>query len=162
MRIGILGLGYVGLTLGIAAADCGVEVYGIEINQQIKDCLKQNRAHFYEPGLDAMIRRVNGKRFFVVDEFPDQTEFDAFVITVGTPLKRGKSSRILIISKLRCVRFKRSIPEKSLSCCAVRYPLVRRERLCCLILKNYREYRSRSCWWQCVRNGRWKEKQWKS
>lgn len=90
MRIGILGLGYVGLTLGIAAADCGVEVYGIEINQQIKDCLKQNRAHFYEPGLDAMIRRVNGKRFFVVDEFPDQTEFDAFVITVGTPLKKGE------------------------------------------------------------------------
>ncbi len=90
MRIGILGLGYVGLTLGIAAADCGIEVYGIEISQQIKDCLRQNRAHFYEPGLDAMIRRVNGKRFFVVDEFPKQAVFDAFVITVGTPLKKGE------------------------------------------------------------------------
>lgn len=90
MRIGILGLGYVGLTLGIAAADCGVEVYGIEISQQIKDCLKQNRAHFYEPGLDAIIKRVNGKHFFVVDEFPNELEFDAFIITVGTPLKKGE------------------------------------------------------------------------
>lgn len=27
MRIGIIGLGYVGLTLAIAAADCGIEVY---------------------------------------------------------------------------------------------------------------------------------------
>ena len=32
MRIGIVGLGYVGLTLGIVAADCGFEVFGTEIN----------------------------------------------------------------------------------------------------------------------------------
>ena len=37
--IGIIGLGYVGLTLGIAAADCGVVTYGVEINPHIKECL---------------------------------------------------------------------------------------------------------------------------
>lgn len=44
MRIGIIGLGYVGLTLAVAAASKGIDVYGIEINQHIKDCLKENRA----------------------------------------------------------------------------------------------------------------------
>lgn len=90
MRIGILGLGYVGLTLGIAAADNGVEVYGTEINSHIKACLKENRAHFFEPGLDAIIRRVNNKSFFCVDSFPEDKRFDAFIITVGTPLKKGE------------------------------------------------------------------------
>ena len=90
MRIGIIGLGYVGLTFGIAAADCGIEVFGVEINQHIKDCLKNNKSHFYEPGLDNLIKRHNDKKFFVVDEFPEDLVYDAFIITVGSPLKEGE------------------------------------------------------------------------
>lgn len=87
MRIGIIGLGYVGLTLAVAASAKGIDVYGIETNRHIKDCLKNGRAHFYEPGLDNLIRRNNNKTFHVVEKFPEGTEFDAFIITVGTPLK---------------------------------------------------------------------------
>ena len=86
MNIGIIGLGYVGLTLGIAAANQGVTVYGTEISQAIKDSLKQNKAHFFEPGLDNLIRRHNNKTFHVVESFPQDVKFDAFIITVGTPL----------------------------------------------------------------------------
>lgn len=86
MTIGIIGLGYVGLTLAIAAADAGVEVYGVEVNPHIKACLAENRAHFFEPGLDALIRKHNNKSFHVVEAFPQGTFFDAFIITVGTPL----------------------------------------------------------------------------
>lgn len=90
MRIGILGLGYVGLTLAIAASDKGIEVYGIEINPHIKQCLSENKAHFFEPGLNAIIRKVNNKNFFCVNSFPQNLKFDAFIITVGTPLKNNK------------------------------------------------------------------------
>lgn len=90
MKIGIIGLGYVGLTLAITAADCGVDVYGIEINKNIKKCLMENRAHFFEPGLDALIKRHNGKTFHCVEEFPQDVPIDVFVITVGTPLKEGE------------------------------------------------------------------------
>lgn len=93
MNIGIIGLGYVGLTLGIAAADKGINVYGIEVNQHIKDCLAQGKAHFYEPGIDNMIRRYSGKLFHVVEKFPKDVTFDAFVITVGTPLKGGDEGK---------------------------------------------------------------------
>lgn len=89
MRIGIIGLGYVGLTLGVAAAAKGVDVYGVETNQHIKDCLKQGKAHFYEPGLDNLIKRVNNKSFHVVERFISvKGRYDAFIITVGTPLKK--------------------------------------------------------------------------
>ncbi|MDE7310523.1 MAG: nucleotide sugar dehydrogenase, partial [Eubacterium sp.] len=59
MVIGIIGLGYVGLTLAVAAAAKGIQVYGVETNRHIKECLKENHAHFYEPGLDSLVRRNN-------------------------------------------------------------------------------------------------------
>jgi UDP-N-acetyl-D-mannosaminuronic acid dehydrogenase len=91
MNIGVIGLGYVGLTFSVTAANKGITVYGIEINRAIKDCLKNNRAHFFEPGLDSLISLCNNRTFFVVDEFPHGVSFDAFIITVGTPLKKGET-----------------------------------------------------------------------
>ena len=90
LNIGIIGLGYVGLTLGIAAANSGITTYGVEINPHIKQSLSQNRAHFFEPGLDELIEELNNKKFFCVEQFPEDVEFDAFVITVGTPLLSGE------------------------------------------------------------------------
>lgn len=92
MTIGIIGLGYVGLTLAVAAADSGIEVYGTEINPHIKECLKQNKAHFFEPGLDALIAKYNGNNLKVVDQFSKDAGIDAFIITVGTPLKKGEKT----------------------------------------------------------------------
>ncbi len=89
MTIGVIGLGYVGLTLAVAASTHDIDVYGIELNHHIKDCLKQNKAHFFEPGLDNLINRNNGKTFHVVEQFPNDIKFDAFIITVGTPLIKG-------------------------------------------------------------------------
>lgn len=87
MRIGIVGLGYVGLTLGVAAADSGIEVFGTEINPEIKKALKNNHAHFHETGLNELIEVHNNKTFYCFDEFPADKKFDAFIITVGTPLR---------------------------------------------------------------------------
>ncbi len=90
MRAGIIGLGYVGLTLAITAAECGIETLGMEISAHIKECLKENRAHFFEPGLDALIKKHNGAKFRTVEEFDGKEPIDVFVITVGTPLKEGE------------------------------------------------------------------------
>lgn len=92
MRVGIIGLGYVGLTLAVAASSKGIDVYGVEVNRQIRECLKDNHAHFYEPGLDSLIKRHNNRTLHVVDEFPPDIPYDAFIITVGTPLKEGEKT----------------------------------------------------------------------
>lgn len=42
MKVGIIGLGYVGLTLAVAAASNGIDVYGVEVNPHIKECLKKS------------------------------------------------------------------------------------------------------------------------
>ncbi|MBR1657029.1 MAG: nucleotide sugar dehydrogenase [Synergistaceae bacterium] len=87
--IGVVGLGFVGLTLAIAAADSGYTVYGTEVNPKILALLKENHAHFHETGLDALIQKHNGKNFFSSEKFPSDEKFDAFIITVGTPLLTG-------------------------------------------------------------------------
>ena len=86
MIVGIIGLGYVGLTLGVVAASRGIEVYGSEINPVIKNALRNNKAHFFEKGLNDLILEHNNKNFHVVDSFPKDVKFDAFILTVGTPL----------------------------------------------------------------------------
>ncbi len=85
-RVCILGMGYVGLTLAIAMADRGYDVWGIEINQEILAKLRQGRGHFYEVNLDTMMRRnLEAGRLHFSDTIPD-IEFDVYVVTVGTPL----------------------------------------------------------------------------
>lgn len=90
MTIGIIGLGFVGLTFAVAAAKQGFIVYGVEKNNYIHKCLSENRAHFFEPGLDRLIEKHMNHNLFCVGKFPEDVKFDAFVITVGTPLQEGK------------------------------------------------------------------------
>lgn len=46
LKIGIVGLGYVGLTLAIVAASRGAEVFGTELNPKIKASLAKKSRLF--------------------------------------------------------------------------------------------------------------------
>lgn len=95
MRIGIVGLGYVGLTLAIVAADCGIEVYGIEVNPEIKNCLKNNRVHFHETGLNELIEKHNQNKNFILSarKISESLE-DAVVDWTDRHIRRGGSCLI--------------------------------------------------------------------
>lgn len=89
MNIGIVGLGFVGLTLGMHLAKIkGINVYGFEINQTVTDHLQKGDAPFYEPGLADLIKAANGKTFFLNNK---GTPLDAVFVTVGTPLAKGSN-----------------------------------------------------------------------
>ena len=64
-HIGVLGLGYVGLTLGLTLADLGFKVRGFDINPSVLKALEKGRAHFYEEGLKDLIDDNLGKNFSV-------------------------------------------------------------------------------------------------
>ncbi len=100
-RICIMGMGYVGLTLAVAMAENGFEVDGIEIDPRVLGTLREGRAHFYEANLDSMIRRNlgNGRLRFHA-EIPPDREFDAYVITVGTPLDAGGRPRMDMVRRV--------------------------------------------------------------
>ncbi len=83
----IMGMGYVGLTLGAVMANKGFQVHGVEIDPATLGVIRQGKAHFYEVNLDALIRRgVKLGNLHFHSEIPSSIEFDVFLITVGTPL----------------------------------------------------------------------------
>lgn len=92
-KICILGLGYVGLTLGVAMADAGFKVHGIERRKEVVDLLHEGKAHFWEPRLNDKLKRVVDKGSFTFSVDVDPTiDASVFILTVGTPLgKDGKA-----------------------------------------------------------------------
>ncbi len=99
-NICILGLGYVGLTLGVAMADAGFRVHGVEQREEVVNLMRQGKAHFWEPRLDEKLKRVigNGRFTFSTDVDPN---FDAsvFILTVGTPLSEGGEARLDMVER---------------------------------------------------------------
>ena len=83
--IGVVGMGYVGLTLTAALAKAGHTVYGVDVKQSVIDSLAKGRPHIFEPGLEEVFQELVGTRIFVGDRLPSQG-LDAAIISVSTPV----------------------------------------------------------------------------
>ena len=71
--IGVLGLGYVGLTLATVLAEVGRSVIGIEKRADVVDLTNQGVPHFSEMGLEQALSRVTSSgNLIAAQEFPDR------------------------------------------------------------------------------------------
>jgi UDP-N-acetyl-D-mannosaminuronic acid dehydrogenase len=86
-KVCICGIGYVGLTLAVVMAEKGFDVTGVEIRPEVVKSLNSGEPHFHEAGLGMLLSRHINRNLRIAAEIPDET-FDAFIITVGTPLKK--------------------------------------------------------------------------
>ena len=88
--ISIIGLGYVGLTLGLILADTGFKVIGVDKVKSVIDRLNHKKSHIHEPGIINLLHRNHNKNFFVQHKF-DNNDSDVYIICVGTPVnERGQ------------------------------------------------------------------------
>jgi len=87
-RVGIVGLGYVGLTLGATLADMGFRTVGFDTNKKILDGLMKGRTHVLEQGLPELLKVHVGKNFIPAQAIHDETRCDVYVLAVGTPVDR--------------------------------------------------------------------------
>jgi UDP-N-acetyl-D-mannosaminuronic acid dehydrogenase len=85
MTIGVVGLGYVGLTLTAALADKGFVVHGADVSPRVIDSLSQGRSHIFEPGVAEIFAARIGRGIHVAAELPRDT-VDVAVISVSTPV----------------------------------------------------------------------------
>lgn len=84
-KICVIGMGYVGLTLALSFSDLGFNVAGVEKREYITKNLCLGKAHFYEAGLEDILRRELGKGFkFVMDL--EEAPSDIYIVAVGTPV----------------------------------------------------------------------------
>jgi UDP-N-acetyl-D-mannosaminuronic acid dehydrogenase len=83
--IGVVGMGYVGLTLTAALAEAGHVVHGVDVQPRVLDALTQGRPHIFEPGVEDVFAAQTGRRILVGTELP-RDGLDAAVICVSTPI----------------------------------------------------------------------------
>jgi UDP-N-acetyl-D-mannosaminuronic acid dehydrogenase len=85
MTIGVVGMGYVGLTLSAAMARAGNVVHGVDVQSAVLESLGRGRPHIYEPGVEEVFAEHVGSTIFVGPQLP-RTGLDAAVICVSTPI----------------------------------------------------------------------------
>ena len=88
MRIGIVGLGYVGLPLAVAFADAGHDVVGVDSDSRVADALRAGRSHI-EDVPDAVLQGI-AERFHTTTRYADLAKVDAIVVAVPTPLTQNR------------------------------------------------------------------------
>jgi len=84
-NIGVVGMGYVGLTLTAALARAGHCVYGVDAQPGVLAQLSRGRPHIFEPGVEEIFAELIGERIHVVPQLPGEG-LDAAVICVSTPI----------------------------------------------------------------------------
>ena len=93
--VGVVGLGYVGLTLATALADTGFRVLGVERRADVVDMTNRGEPHFSETGLPEMLGHATGNGSLrAVTAFEPGASCDIYVITVGTPLAPDGKARV--------------------------------------------------------------------
>jgi UDPglucose 6-dehydrogenase len=91
MRIGMVGVGYVGLVSGACFSEFGVDVVCIDKDAAKIDRLRNGEMPIFEPGLDNLVAKnvAAGRLSFTTDLDQAVAGADAVFIAVGTPSRRG-------------------------------------------------------------------------
>ena len=84
MKIGVVGLGYVGLPLVVAFAEAGHDVVGVDVNARVIASLGEGRSHI-EDVPDEVLQAIS-ERFHPTPRYADLAKVDAVVVAVPTPL----------------------------------------------------------------------------
>jgi UDP-N-acetyl-D-glucosamine dehydrogenase len=98
-RIGILGLGYVGLPLAVVFAEAGFHVTGIDPDSRKVDALAKGISYIPDVKTETIAKIIKSGLLTATTDFSVLTEMDAVSICVPTPLRQtGDPDMSFIIS----------------------------------------------------------------
>jgi len=82
----VIGLGFVGLTTALCFAELGKKVYGVEINEERFNLIKNKELPFFEPQLDiALEKNINNNFVLTKDLALAIKNSEVIFLCVGTP-----------------------------------------------------------------------------
>ncbi len=96
-RLGVIGLGYVGLPLAIEFARAGFEVVGIDIDQSKVDMLGRGESYIKDVPVEHLAEAINSGKFRATTDFSALAEVDTIDICVPTPLSKTRDPDISYI-----------------------------------------------------------------
>src|SRR5680860_1415656 len=88
MKIGVVGLGYVGLPLAVAFVEEGHEVVGVDTDQRKVAALREGTSYIEDVASERIAGA--GERLRVTHRYADLAACEAVLIAVPTPLTRNR------------------------------------------------------------------------
>jgi UDPglucose 6-dehydrogenase len=94
MKIGIIGTGYVGMVTAVGLAELGHRVIGTDVVPEKVEKASQGQAHFYEPGLEKMLKTNLKRGHLSFSHDLDMTiqSSDVLFVCVNTPQREDGSA----------------------------------------------------------------------
>ena len=127
MKIGIVGLGYVGLPLAVAFAEAGNEVVGLDTDPRKIEGLNAGRSHI-EDVPDSSLAPL-GERLRATQSYADLASCEAVVICVPTPLTGSREPDLTYLLDSATALSQVLQPEQLVVLESTTYPGTTRERL---------------------------------
>ncbi len=104
-RVGILGLGYVGLPLAVHFAEAGFSTLGLDLKTDIVDGIRDGRSHIGDVGSERLAALVSRGILEATTDFERLSEVEIVLICVPTPLsKTGDPDVSFIVSAAEQVK----------------------------------------------------------
>src|SRR5512146_1830613 len=89
-RVGIVGLGYVGLPLAVEFAKAGFTVTGIDLSEQKTRSVNTGQSYVGDIPTPALVPLVDSGKLKATTDFSVVAELDTINICVPTPLRKTK------------------------------------------------------------------------
>ena len=90
MKIGIIGLGYVGLITGVGFASLGNKVVGIDVDEKKIEKINKGESPIYEKDLESKLKEIK-ENFTATTKIEELKDCEIIFICVGTPSKEDGS-----------------------------------------------------------------------
>jgi UDP-N-acetyl-D-glucosamine dehydrogenase len=98
-RVGVIGMGYVGLPLATVFAEAGFRVTGLDLDQHRMDLLNEGRSYIGDVPSDQVARLTEQGLLEGTTDFSVLTELDAISICVPTPLGQTRDPDVSYIAE---------------------------------------------------------------
>jgi UDP-N-acetyl-D-glucosamine dehydrogenase len=96
-RVGIVGLGYVGLSLAVELAKAGFTVRGVDLDLERVNLLNRGESYLVDVPAEVLAPLVGAGRLSGSTSFDQAATADAIIICVPTPLRKSKEPDISFI-----------------------------------------------------------------
>ena len=87
-KIGVLGMGYVGLPLAVVFAEAGFDVLGIDPDQRKVAAFNEGRSYIQDVPTETVVQLHRANRLHMTADFSALADLDAVSICVPTPLRK--------------------------------------------------------------------------
>ena len=98
-RVGVIGLGYVGLPLALVFEEAGFKVMGFDVDPKKPEALNRGESYIRHIGPKRVAEAFARGRICATTAFEGLAECDAILICVPTPLGRHREPDITYIQK---------------------------------------------------------------